>query len=258
VADRATGELTERELREQVGQIKWFHAIELAPGLITPAPERTAERLDLLRIPADLSGRTVLDIGAWDGFFSFEAERRGAERVVAADCVAWHGDNWSDKRGFELARRALGSRVEDVDIDVLELTPERVGTFDLVLFLGVLYHLRDPLTALERVAGVTRGQLILETHVDLTWLRRPAMVFYPGLELDWDPTNWWGPNPAAVKAMLHDAGFTRVEQVTPGSWAYRIARTARRSVSHAAFRARHRIRPPRTIDQGRAVFHAFR
>jgi hypothetical protein len=103
------------------------------------------------------------------------------------------------QRGFELAREALDSRVEDLDIDVMNLSPERIGAFDLVLFLGVLYHLRHPLLALEWVASVTAAQLILETHVDLTWVRRPAMAFYRGQELDWDPTNWWGPNPSAVE-----------------------------------------------------------
>ena len=96
-------------------------------------------------------GLSVLDIGAWDGFFSFECERRGASRVVAADYFSWHGSGWGTKAGFTLARDVLGSKVEDVDIDVMDLTPERVGTFDLVLFLGVLYHLRHPLLALERV-----------------------------------------------------------------------------------------------------------
>lgn len=229
--------LTDVELRKQIAGIKWFHAIELAPGLITPGARRTAERLDLLRLPSDLSGKSVLDVGAWDGFFSFEAERRGAARVVAADYFAWHGDTWSDKSGFELARRVLRSRVEDVDIDVVDLAPERVGRFDVVLFLGVLYHMRHPLVALERVASVTSNQLILETHVDLTWLRRPAMAFYPNQELGWDPTNWWGPNPAAVTAMLRSVGFRRVEMVTPKSWVYRSARTARRAARQVRFLA---------------------
>jgi tRNA (mo5U34)-methyltransferase len=246
------------ELREQIAAIRWFHAIELAPGITTPAAEATRDRLDLLKLPEDLSGKTVLDVGAWDGFFSFEAERRGAARVLATDYFAWHGDNWSSKEGFDLARRTLGSKVEDADIDVLDLRPQTIGTFDVVLLLGVLYHMRHPLLALERVASVTGEQLILETHVDLTWLRRPAMAFYPGLELAWDPTNWWGPNPAAVKAMLHVVGFRRVEIVTPNSWAYRAARIATRTGRHLQVRARRRSMPPERIDQGRAVFHAFR
>ena len=70
------------------------------------------------------------------------------------------------KAGFELARKALDSKVEDLSIDVLDLSPERIGKFDLVLILGVLYHMRHPLLALERVASVTKDQLVLETHVD--------------------------------------------------------------------------------------------
>lgn len=250
--------LTSDQLRAQMATIKWFHSIELAPGITTPASDVTRDRLDVVGLPEDLSGRTVLDVGAWDGFFSFEAERRGAARVLAADYFAWHGNNWSDKSGFELARHALRSRVEDVDVDVMDLSPERVGEFDLVLFLGVLYHLRHPLLALERVATVTRDQLILETHVDLTWLRRPAMAFYPGQELAWDPTNWWGPNPAAVIGMLHAVGFKRVELISPNSPVYRAARTVRRTAGYLNFLARHRGRPPECVDQGRAVFHAFK
>src|SRR3954469_14991055 len=133
--------------------IRWYHAIELRPGLRTPGLDDPRERLGMLRVPDDLSGRDVLDVGAWDGFFSFEAERRGARRVVAADSFAWNGANWSTKEGFELAREALGSRVEDADVDVMDLDPLALGTFDLVLCLGVLYHLRDPLGGLERVPG---------------------------------------------------------------------------------------------------------
>lgn len=258
MSDGKVTEMPDVELREQVAKINWFHAIKLRPGLVTPAREQTAARLELLKIPSDLSGKAVLDVGAWDGFFSFECERRGAARVLAADHFAWRRNTWSDKRGFQLAREALGSNVEDVEIDVMDLSAEAVGRFDLVLFLGVLYHLRHPLLALERVASVTAGQLILETHVDLTWLRRPAMAFYPDMELAWDPTNWWGPNPQAVEAMLRAAGFSRIEQVSPSSPAYRAARTVSRAGRYIGFLARHRVRPPESIDQGRAVFHAFK
>ncbi len=245
-------------LTAEIAAIKWFHSIEVAAGITTPGIDATCDRLDLLRLPADLSGKTVLDVGAWDGFFSFEAERRGAARVVASDHFAWHGGNWSNKDGFELARRVRGSKVEDLDVDVMDLDAARIGTFDLVLFLGVLYHMRHPLLALERVADVTAGQLIVETHVDLTRTRRPAMAFYPGMELHWDPTNWWGPNPEAVKAMLHVVGFNRVEMVSPSSSMHRLGRTAKRTARQLTFLARHHIRPPERLTQGRAVFHAFK
>lgn len=198
-------------LRREVEQITWWHRIDLGRGIVTPGVDVTPQRLAEIRMPETLSGQTVLDIGAWDGFFSFEAERRGARRVLATDSFCWDGGGWGTKAGFELARRALGSKVEDKWIQVLDLSPDTVGVFDVVLCLGILYHMQHPLLALERVASVTRRQLILQTQVDLIALDRPAIAFYPTTELNGDPTNWSGPNPAAVIAMLRHVGFTRVE-----------------------------------------------
>src|SRR5207249_7566729 len=129
---------------------------------------------------------------------------------LATDSFSWGQGGFATKAGFILARKVLNSKVEDMDIDVLDLSPERVGLFDVVLFLGVLYHMRHPLLALERVFSVTGKQLILETHVERLGATRPVMVFYPGSELNQDPTNWWGPNPAAVEAMLKTVGFRKV------------------------------------------------
>src|SRR6187401_1004793 len=151
------------KLRESVLRHRWYQTIDLGEELVTKGVDDTPRRLATLGLPDSLAGLSVLDIGAWDGFFSFECERRGAARVVAADFYSWHGTGWGTKAGFTLAREALGSRVEDIDIDVMDLSPERIGTFDVVLFLGVLYHLRHPFLALERVASVTRDYLIVET-----------------------------------------------------------------------------------------------
>jgi tRNA (mo5U34)-methyltransferase len=201
-------------LRREVNAIQWWHSIDLGNGIVTPGPDPTPARLREIQLPDDLGGLSVLDIGAWDGFFSFEAERRGAARVLATDSFCWGQGGWGTKSGFELARRALRSRVEDLTIDPLDLSPERVGSFDLVLFLGVLYHMRHPLLALERVFSVTRGQLILNTQVDLTAIERPAIAFYPDEELNHDATNWSGPNPAAVVAMLRVVGFRDVRIIS--------------------------------------------
>src|SRR3954454_23229312 len=208
------------DLRAEAARVNWFHSIELEPGCVTPGRADTRAQVPRLHLP-DLTGKTVLDVGAWDGFFSFEAERRGAARVVALDKFSWQarGDG-TGKAGFELARRALGSQVEDVEVDVLDISPETVGgTFDVVLFLGVLYHLRHPLLAIEKLRSVCNELLILETHVDLIGTRRPAAAFYPGMELEDDWTNWWGPNPAAVTGMLEQTGFRDVQRVHPRSWA---------------------------------------
>lgn len=244
--------MTREELRSKVAALSWYHTIDLGDGIVTPGADNTPVRLARLDLPASFAGRTVLDVGAWDGFFSFEAERRGASRVVATDFYSWHGPGWGTKAGFELARRGLQSRVEDVDIDVMDLSPERVGTFDVVLFLGVLYHLRHPLLALDRLASVTRELLILETVIDLVGIRRPAAAFYPGRELNDDPTNWWGPNVPAVHGMLRSAGFESVRTVTKERSA--IFRGARALLHH--LRGKNRL--GRAFRQDRAVFHAFK
>ena len=228
------------ELRATVDAIPWAHRIDLGNGIITPGEWDTAEGLRRLRMPEDLSGRTVLDVGCWDGFYSFAAERRGAKRVLATDSYVWQSGR---KRGFLLAREALGSKVEDREIDVLELSPERIGIFDVVLFLGVLYHMRHPMLALERVASVTGRLLIVETVIDLLWVPGKALAFYPGTELGDDPTNWFGPTPAALEAMLRAAGFARVERVWPPSARLLLWRGMS-------------VFGPKAIK--RAVFHAYR
>ncbi len=216
-------------LRREVNALPWHHSIDLGNGVVTPGGEKcTAEKLERIGMPEDLTGRTVLEIGAWDGFFSFEAERRGAARVLATDYFCWDGQDPYGLRGpgrkasFDLAHRVLDSRVESMRVDVFDISPETVGRFDLVLFLGVLYHMRHPLLALERVAAVTADMLILETHVDMLHCRRPAMAFYPGDELARDGTNWCGPNPAMVEAMLKTVGFRKV-QAFRGVYRYPIS-----------------------------------
>src|SRR5262249_49722593 len=151
--------------------------------------------------------KTFLDVGAWDGAFSFAAERRGAKRVLATDWFIWKDMGWGSKQGFETARRALRSNVEDLTINVYDLSPEKIGKWDVVLFAGVLYHLQNPFLALQRVASVTSELLVLETAIDYRFCRRPAIAFYPTSELNDDPTNWCAPNLPALKAMLSACGF---------------------------------------------------
>lgn len=208
----------------------WHHCIDLGCGVITPGGGKTSspETEQKIGLPESLAGMTVLDVGAWDGFYSFAAERRGAKRVLATDSFVWQSPDIG-KGGFELARRVLKSQVEDMEIDVLELSPEKVGVFDLVLFLGVLYHMRHPLLALDRVFSVTGKQLILETHVDMLDCPRPAAAFYSGRELNNDPTNWFGPNPLAVKGMLESAGFRDIKLVNTSQ----ASGTCARMVFHA-------------------------
>jgi tRNA (mo5U34)-methyltransferase len=240
------------DLRTEADRVRWFHTIDLGGGVVTAGAEDTPAKLRRVGLPEDLRGRSVLDVGAWDGFFSFECERRGAARVVAVDPAGWRPsteNEWGSKAGFELARRALGSTVEDLDLESLaDLSPHTVGRFDVVLLLGVLYHLHDPLPVLDRVASVTRELLIVETHADLMGRRRPAMAFYPGAEVDGDPSTWWGPNPAMLHALLRARGFAEVRTVHADTLPRRLARATARRLRGSPHRA----------GWGRCTVHARR
>lgn len=177
---------------------------------MTPGVDDSSLKLRYLHLPERLDGLSVLDIGAWDGFFSFECERRGASRVVAADWYCWQGKGIE---GFEIARDVLHSKVENVLVKVEDMSPQSLGTFDIVLFLGVLYHAEDPMHYLRIVRSLCKHTAVVETLVDALDYRRPAMVFYPGRTLNNDPSNFWGPNQMAVEAMLKEVGFSTVRMV---------------------------------------------
>jgi tRNA (mo5U34)-methyltransferase len=239
------------DLRRQVEQLEWFHSIDLGHGITTPGTDDSSDKLSRLDLPEDLSGRRVLDIGAYDGFFSFAAERLGANRVVAIDTLAWERGAKSGRACFDLAHRALASKVETRKVDVMHLDRAALGGFDLVLCLGVLYHLRDPLGALERVAAVCDEMLVLETHTDSNRTKSPAMTFYESDELAGDASNWWGPNEALLKAFLRDVGFKQIRIAHRRSWPRRMLRSLYRAGGHPG-------RAWRLANQGRVVIQATR
>jgi len=211
-------DLTATEIRELVGSVRhWHHVMRFPEGVVTPGAYDPRELFGRLELP-DLQGKRVLDVGTRDGFFAFECERQGAE-VVALD----HAD--MDLTGFGVAKRIYGSRVEYVQANVYDLSPDHLGTFDVVLFLGVLYHLRHPLLALDRLRALCRELLIVESLVcdarvftgfetgqPLAELA-PRLVDVPLAQFlsvgrfHRDSTNKWVPNTAALRALLEDALF---------------------------------------------------
>jgi tRNA (mo5U34)-methyltransferase len=213
--------MTRDELIAAIAPYTWWHSIDLGGGVITRGI-KTAELMATEFVNtfsrADPRGKSVLDIGASEGGFSVEAARRGAARVVALDQYDTRYAYWPGRETIDLVCRATGIDIETVavNLDNPRLSLAHLGQFDIVLFLGVLYHLMDPVAALREIAPLVREVLILETHVEETGDPRPLMIFYPGSELGGDPTNWWGPNTACVRQLLQIAGFNRID-ISPGS-----------------------------------------
>src|ERR1022692_3257363 len=260
-----------KDFSQELAEKGWYHSFELPDGTRIEG----FNQIDTLRkryarfpIPADLTGKRVLDIGAWDGWFSFEAERHGAA-VTAIDCVevanflelqkklasrvgyrildfyelpeaglgvfdfgAW--DGWfsfeAERHGaavtaidcvevanFLEIQKKLVSRVSYRILDFYELPEAGLGVFDFVFCLGILYHLKHPLLALEIVCGLTTDTAIVESFVTdpNTWLEHqdevPTMEFYETDELGNQLDNWIGPSVSCLMAMCRAAGFARVE-----------------------------------------------
>lgn len=223
---------------------RWFHSFAFADGTRAEGIKPLAslqEEADQIFI-APLAGKRVLDIGAWDGFLSFQAEQRGAADVLATDHFCWSGQGWGDKRGFDHAHARFGSKVRSLDLDVSEHDVEELGQFDMVLLLGVLYHVPDPYRTLEAAAAMSRDHLVVETVTALRHEPVPAMRLFTELELDGDPTNFWAPNILALQEMCRRFGYSRF-QVLPEAldnqgwrkWAMPLRRKDRyrRAIFHA-------------------------
>jgi tRNA (mo5U34)-methyltransferase len=201
-------------LQSRVAALPWHHSIDLGGGIVTPGGKSLSicnAEANLIFDRVDLCGRAVLDVGAWNGFFSFEAKRRGAASVLATDSYCWSHPQIRGREAFDIARSALNVEVDAREIDVADLARGTVGEFDVVLYLGVFYHRYDAIEALAQVARLAKHVLIVETHLDLRHIDVPAMIFYPGRELNNDPTNWWGPNEQCLSALLFGHGFSDVE-----------------------------------------------
>jgi|SRR5436305_1565147 len=244
LADTVTVEEVEKKV-EELGP--WFHNLSLM-GVQT-APDHFLGDYPSIKwknfqhaIPSDLTGMSVLDIGCNGGFYSIEMKRRGAARVLGVD----HDSQYLDQARF--ATKVLGLDIEYRTMSVYEL-PKLREQFDLVLFMGVLYHLRHPLLALD----------ILRQHVVKDWLVFQSMLRgsrtrpqvnddypfwetshfdlpgYPKLHFveknySQDCTNWWIPNRACAEAMLRSSGFRIVDMPEPEVF---ICRSDRGAELHA-------------------------
>jgi len=196
----------------------WFHRIELFPDLVTPGwSDPKVDKLPHFGLPNDMRGMRVLDIGCAEGYFSFEAERRGAQEVVAIDSFP------DSVRRFNICRNALGAKATAYLHNVYDLSPRAFGTFDAVFFFGVLYHLRNPVLALEKIASVCTGALLLQSaNFEIPGkMDVPLAKFHPfGMQSGtrekpmFDPTVFWLPNAECAWAMVSHVGFQNVETLS--------------------------------------------
>ncbi len=188
----------------------WHHRFEIYPGVVTPGTYDPAFLWDKLRIDDRCNGQRVLDIGASDGYFSKRINTLGGELV----CVDYRAKT---SHGFGVMERLHGSTFLYEHANVYELDSDRLGKFDFVLFLGVLYHLPDMMRALRKLRTLCRSTLFLETHSDNVFCPGvPAARYHKGASLAGDVTNFWSPNALCVLDMLDDAGFDVVRHETWG------------------------------------------
>lgn len=221
--------MTLAQAQEKLDTMIFHHGMDFGGGLVAKSQAAAwyiKDTADALLSGLNLAGRSLLDIGAWTGAYSFEAKRRGAKRVVASDHYVWNHPHFRGREAFDFAKVLTGLDIEVQDIDVPAITPNSMGTFDVVLFAGVFYHLLNAVGLTRRISQCADHLLILETHEDALDNPQPAMIFYPGAALGGDSTNWWGPNPHCVYALLSELGFADI-------WYRKAPGHAARGIYHA-------------------------
>ena len=222
--------MTREEILSELARLQpWFHRIDLGGGLYTKTESVMGEPVDHPAkpwetigkcLPEDLTGKTVLDVGCNAGFYAVEAKRRGARRVLGVDGQRQH------VRQAVFVRKVLGLDIEYRRMNVYELTRRRVGEFDITLALGLVYHLKHLVLALENLYGVTRELLVVETailpprHTPKSFTHpagRALMRLHPLAYVENPPEakeqvfNWFLPGVEALTALLRNTGFDEVQ-----------------------------------------------
>ena len=222
--------MTRTEITEQVNRLApWFHCIDLGDGLFTKSQSAIGEPVDHPRptwenvkacVPSDLTGQTVLDVGCNAGFYSIEMKRRGAARVLGLDAQR------DLIRQAEFVREVLGLNIEYERKSVYDLDPFAMGQFDVTLALGLIYHCKHLVLALEKLFLITRRLLVLETAIYPPEKTPESFEYEEGGER---PTlhplayvenrpeakeavyNWFLPSTAALSALLKNVGFDEIK-----------------------------------------------
>jgi tRNA (mo5U34)-methyltransferase len=225
-------ERKKQKLLKLVDELSWYHTIELGDDIVTKGYFDHRGLIGKYGIPENLSGKSVLDIGASSGFFSFEFEKRGAERVVAAD-VRWEDQDIApvvEKDGFlntsssgilssqkvhgfpmssfEVAKALLGSKVEQIEMNAYQVSVERIGKFDVVFCGSLLLHLTDNFKVIQNIYDVTKECAVIATCISESFLEQPVALFLKNTS----ERVFWIPNMTCLKEMAKATGFQRVEE----------------------------------------------
>ena len=209
------GKLLEGKSREDLLDLakayNWWHSIDLS-GLVTkgvvgrwPLIERAFDQIDF-------TGKKVLDVGCWDGLWSFEAEKRGASEVYSVDYVALR--SWSEQPTYQLAHKLLGSKARYYpNLSVYDIRRLGVTDFDVVVYCGIYYHLLEPLRAFAALREVMRegGLMVVEGPV-LDGSDKVFADFYARTWFAEDPTNWWVPSMSCLREWLDCTFFDVVTE----------------------------------------------
>lgn len=222
----AYGTAEAREVARRAAEIDWYHVIELPHGVVTNGHVDHRDIKERYGLPQDMRGMRALEVATFDGYWSFEMERRGAE-VVAVDIPAWSSADIplrtlegmtpeEDARtgaGFRLAKELLGSRVDRREMSVYDLSPAELGTFDIAFVSDLMLHLRDPQRAIERILPMLKpgGYLLLAEpyNPELEGFGDVAVTQFFGFQY----FIWSIPSTMTLRTMLRVAGFDPIEDV---------------------------------------------
>lgn len=195
----------------------WHHRYEIRPGCVTPGSYDPGFMWEKLGLPDDLSGARVLDLGCSDGFFVKKLIEARAD-VFAVDILD------KSRTGLGVLETVLGQEIPFLRANIFDLPGHRLGTFDYVLCLGLIYHLPDMCRGLDIVRGLCRGVAFVESHVETVLVDQSVATYHRGNRLNGDLTNFWSPTLLCLREMLEDAGFDVLEQ---HSWGDRALVSAR-------------------------------
>lgn len=242
----------QKAVLERITDIEWYHSINLGHGVITPGAFDHHPYLSDYYLPERLDGMRVLDVATFDGFWAFEFERRGAAKVVALDIEkvndldlppvvkAKMSEEELEKisgKGFERAREILGSKVHREILNVYDISPDRLGKFDIVFCGDLLLHLMNPMKALQNIYSVvTQYALIIDIfdpNLDQYGANNTVLHHGGGIK----GCIWWVFSKGCLKQMILNAGFRKVELLNEFELGLSSKRNADASTHHVVFKA---------------------